>query len=364
MSLLEDLWNTIKDWKQRNATHYLYERLKLDPAEKQTDEERQTALDVIEADKGYFRLWLKEMFLTDAKEWFTEWHPAVASMVKLKFGDEPGVHLANVSQPPEGKLSKGVFINYRLTELVPFRGGTVEIDAGLMALKGADAMGPAVRILHSFSALVTAPLAPVLSVAEKIASGMQELVKAKNGQVHLSLHDTFTSPGGGGTTMGSQYLAVILADAGEIDSKRLSVKKHRLHYRKTPNDPPAPLEGYDYMLFYIETRVERDDWRLQNIQQPLEQAQAALVAGEKDRAETLLKQSLIAAMTSPDLAIRDRRRVATAIKAEYDEIAAQGLGVAGAGGKPPDLNQIMGNRAIPYSAADQLPELTYHELFG
>src|ERR1700722_6059570 len=168
MNLLEDLWNTLKDWKQRNATHYVYQPVALDPAEKQSEADLALSLAVVEADKGYFRLWLKEMFLTDAKEWFTEWHPAVASLVKLKFGDEPGVHLANVSQPPEGKLSQGVFVNYRLTELVPFRGGTVEIDAGLMALKGVDAMGPAVRILHSFSTLVTAPLTPVLSVAEKI----------------------------------------------------------------------------------------------------------------------------------------------------------------------------------------------------
>jgi hypothetical protein len=116
------------------------------------------------------------------------------------------------------------------------------------------------------------------------------------------------------------------------------------------------------MLFYIEGRAERDDWRLSNIQGPLEQAIAALVAGEKEKADALRKVALTAALTSPDLAVQDRRRVALAIKAELDAIAAEGLGATG--GEVRDLGTLVQARASSRARAAQLPPLTFEELFG
>jgi hypothetical protein len=352
---LTDLWDSLVGWKDRNAAHFLYERI---PRER---------TDVTDApaellpNQSYFRLWLKEMYLAKSRRWFTDWYPAVTALVRLKFADRDGVTLSSVAQPPEGKLSQGVFVNYRLTELVPYNGGTVEIDAGLLALKGANHLAPAVRILQSFSGLIVAPLLPVLGVAEKVAAGIQELVNSMNGEVHLSLHDTFTSKGGGGTIMGAGYAAVILATRDQIDPAWLFVRENRLQYAPG-GAAPKPLEGFDYMLFYIEGRTERDDWRLSNIQAPLDEAIAALVAGEKEKADAQRKVALTAAFTSPDLAVQDRRRVALAIKAELDSIAADGLGATG--GEVRDLQTVVRARAKSRAIAAQLPELTYEELFG
>ena len=351
---LTDLWNSLASWKDRNAAHYLYERI---PRERTDVKDAPVELAPFQS---YFRLWLKEMYLAKGRQWFTDWYPAVTALVRLKFGDRD-VTLSSVAQPPEGKLSQGVFVNYRLIDLVPYNGGTVEIDTGLLALKGANHLAPAVRILQSFSGLVAAPLMPVLVVAEKIAVGLQELVESMNGEVHLSLHDTFTSKGGGGTVMAAGYTAVILATKDQIVSDRLSVRENRLHYAPSVGADPKPLEGFDYMLFYIEGRTERDDWRLSNIQAPLEEAIAALVAGEKEKADALRKVALTAALTSPDLAVQDRRRVALAIKAELDAIAAEGLGATG--GEVRDLAGMLEARAVSRSTAAQLPELTFEELF-
>ena len=353
---LTDLWNSLVGWKERNAAHYLYERI---PAER-TDVKDDLAQ--MAPFQSYFRLWLKEMYLAQSRRWFTDWYPAVTALVKLKFGDRDGVTLSSVAQPPEGKLSQGVFVNYRLTELLPYNGGAIEIDAGLLALKGANHLAPAVKILQSFSGLVVAPLLPVLAVAEKIAVGMQELVNSMNGEVHLSLHDTFTSKGGGGTPLSAGYAAVILATNAEIDPSRLSVRENRLQYASAPGAAPEPLEGFDYMLFYIEGRTERDDWRLSNIQTPLEEAIAATIAGEKEKADALRKTVLTAALTSPDLAVQDRRRVALAIKAELDAIAADGLGATG--GEARDLDAVVRARGASRAIAAQLPPLTFEELFG
>ncbi len=352
---LTDLWNTLAGWKDRNAAHYLYERI---PAERTdlTDAPLELA-----PSQSYFRLWLKEMYLAKSRRWFTDWYPAVTALVRLKFADRDGVTLSSVAQPPEGKLSQGVFVNYRLTELVPYNGGAVEIDAGLLALKGANHLAPAVRILESVSKLIAAPLLPVLAIAEKVAGGIKDLVDSMNGEVHLSLHDTFTSKGGGGTVMRAGYAAVILATRDQIDPAWLFVRDNRLQYGPS-GAAPEPLEGFDYMLFYIEGRTDRDDWRqFSNIQGPLEQAIAALIEGDKAKGDAYRKVAVTAAFTSPDLAVQDRRRVALAVKAEIDAVAADGLGATG--GEVRDLATVVRARGSSRAIAAQLPELTFEELF-
>jgi hypothetical protein len=353
---LTDLWNSLVGWKDRNAAHYLYEQI---PRER-TDVPNEPV--ELAPYQSYFRLWLKEMYLAKSRRWFTDWYPAVTALVKLKFADRDGVTLSSVAQPPEGKLSQGVFVNYRLTELLPYNGGAVEIDSGLIALKGANHLAPAIRILQSFSGLVAAPLLPVLSIAEKVATGMQDLVGSLDGEVHLSLHDTFTTGDGGGAKMRAGYAAVVLATDDQVKPGRLSVRENRLQYAATPGGAPQPLGGFDYMLFHIEGRTERDDWRLSNIQKPLEEAIAALIAGEKEKADALTKVALTAAMTSPDLAVQDRRRVALAIRDELKAIAGEGLGATG--GEVRDLQGIVRARAKSRAIAAQLPELTFEELFG
>ena len=67
-------------------------------------------------------------------------------------------------------------------------------------------------------------------------------------------------------------------------------------------------------------------------------------------------------MTSPDLAVQDRRRVALAINDELKAIGAEGLGATG--GEVRDLAGVVRARAKSRAIAAQLPELTFEELFG
>jgi hypothetical protein len=352
---LSDLWNSLKSWKDQNAKHYVYVRVNAD----HTDVPGESA--ALQPYQSYFRLFLKEMYLTKSRAWFTDWYPAVTSLIQLKFADREGVRLSSVAQPPEGQLSEGIFVNYRLSELLPYNGGVVEVDAGLMALKGANHLAPAIKILQSFSGLIAAPLAPVLPIAEKVAAGVQELMDATNGQVHLSLHDTFTADGGGGTTMRPGYFAVVLASEDDVKASQLSVRDSRL-YRAVNGGQAKPLTGYDYLLFYLEGRIERDDWRLKNIQEPLEGAVAAYATGEQEKGDTLRKVALLAAFTSPDLTVADRKRVALAIKQELDE--AKSLGLGATGGEPRELKEVMAARAISRAQAANTPDISLDELFA
>jgi len=78
------------------------------------------------------------MFLTQSRAWFTNRYPAVNAQVCQKFSSEDKQPFTRVASPPHEQLGRGVYINYALTELLPFHGGSVETEPGLLDLKGGN----------------------------------------------------------------------------------------------------------------------------------------------------------------------------------------------------------------------------------
>jgi hypothetical protein len=369
--MTEGLWETVRSWATHHADTYLYV-----PLAAPTDEhDERSAPDEqpLQPYESYFRVWLCEMFLANSRHWFRDWYPAVQASVRLKFGDQDDVTFSTVARAPQEGLARGVHINYPITDLLPFNGGMVEVEVALLALQGTDFLDTTIGILEGFSGLVTAPLGQALGIAEKVADGMRELLGATDGQVHLGFHQAFSTSGGGGqNVLAGGYLAVILATPDDLDAARLTVHDDRLHYQPQPEAPAEPLHGFDYMLLRIETRRERDDWRLQPIEEPLNKAIEALIKGDAKQATSFKKLAMIAALQSPDLAVHDRRRVAKAIKDELAQIGS----IDGSDGDtsvlaplpvhPPrrDLNAIMAAHALPTTRRGTLRRMPLAELIG
>jgi hypothetical protein len=350
------LWDHVIGWWTENAKHHVYAPIR----RQQTDEDYDDA--PLEPGGSYFRLWLSEMFLTKRVAWGKEWFPAVHSEVRLQFGGQ-GAAFSRVMQPPRDRLGEGVRLGYRLTELLPFNGGVVEIEAALLGLKGADYLGAAIGILQQFSGLISPPLGPAISLAQTLASGTRDLLSATDGNIHLGFHQELISGGAGGAVLRPGYLAVILAEPSEVSPGRLLVRDGRLYYQ-VPGEEPRNLQGHDYLLLRVEGRKERDDWRLKDIQDPLSTAGQALLEEPPDtaKAHAYRTVALAAAWQSPDLAQLDRRRVVQAIK---DELAVLADSAAGAvGGEERTLGQIFSARAMRREHADALGELTAAEVFG
>jgi hypothetical protein len=303
------------------------------------------------------------MFLTRRVATGAQYFPAVHSEVKLKFGDQGEAAFSHVAQPPQGNLAEGILLNYRLTDLLPYNGGVVEVQASLLALKGDDYMATAISVLQGFSSLVAAPLGQTMALASKVSSGAHDLLQASDGRIHLVFHQSFTSEGGaGGSVLRPGYHAVVLATGSQVAADRLSVVDGRLHYKKDPGAGSAPLRGYDYMLFRIEGRTERDDWRLSNIDGPLRQAINAYSQGKSDEAAAYRTLALATVYNSPDLAPLDRRRVVEAIKEELQPFEEGKLGAIGS--EAPDLDTLMKQRAITLTDAAVLGEVRPGEIYG
>ena len=95
---------------------------------------------IAKADKQYVRLWFSELFLQRNTERFTTRFPLGYSLVSLKFGDEPKVEFANVAGKNKfdiGQVNqdRSVMRNFPMTPLLPFRGGDIEMDCGLVSLE-------------------------------------------------------------------------------------------------------------------------------------------------------------------------------------------------------------------------------------
>ena len=353
-------WDTIKGLTHDAAAHNLYARLPKEQTDVTLDDRP------LLPEKAYFRVWLKEMFLADERKWFKTWYPAVSCSVRVPQGGGLTPTFTRVTGTDAQNVGPGVLKGYATTDLLPFRGGVVEIEASLLALQGQNYLISAIKILKSMSELVGGPIAQAITMADKVSTGLEDLFKATGGELHLGFHDSFTS--GGPATSGALragYHVVIRGTAREIDVSRLTVRSDQLYYAVTPGAAPQPLVGHDYMLFFIEARLDRDDWRrLTAIEEPLDQAIKALIEGDDEKAASFTKVALWNAMSSPELAVHDRRRVAMAIKAELAQLASDD----GTHGSTPDeevnLATMMARSAPSVEDAMALGKLTPEELFA
>lgn len=293
-----------------------------------------TPSEAMKAGEHYFQLYLSEIYLKDDMKWFQQWYPVVHSLVKFQFGETTNKivelpHVAgdfNIPGFDQNNLQKVLGLNYAMTPLTPFRGGTVDVTAGLLAMQGSNVLRNVMGVLGEFSKLLVVPqLSAALAIAGPIVNGLQTLVgNNQNGTLHLGFRQTFTEAGGnGGNDFHPGYIAVIAEDETQIKRENLWVKNDQLRYGSSL-DRSQQLTGVTYMLFRIESRVARGDFRsLTNIIMPYNEAIKALGDMEPEKADSLLRAALVAALTSDDLTRVDRIRVVKALKEDYAEAKNQ-----------------------------------------
>lgn len=270
----------------------------------------------LEAGRHYLRIWLSEMFLKHERVAATNWYPAVHSQVQLQFGSQQVAipTVADASRVGLNQNSRGDVIarNFLLTPLLPFNGGVVQVEAGLLGIQGENFLASFVQVLGEFSALLAVPqLSAALNVAAPLANGVQRLFD--QGSLHLGLHSAFSAGEQGG------YYTAIRATEHDVDVSQLHVVDGALRYGVDAASS-RPFTGYDYMLLRLEVTEERDDWRqLDKIEEPYRQALEALSQFEEQKAQMLLVYAIVNALRAPELTTADRRRVTTELRKMFDQ---------------------------------------------
>lgn len=305
------IWDSIKSWWRKPAQHYVMAAIPFERVDQPYED------GPIDANAAYLRVWVVEMFLARSRDWFKDWQPAVHGLVKLRFADRE-VEIARVAAPSKQSYAEGkaVLHNYALLDLAPFRGGTVEIEAGLVAMQGKDHLATAIDVVAGFANLVTTPLSAALSVA-RVVKGSADKLFGQSGDVHLAYHDTF-SDGAGGNQLRAGYVAIVLATKQQLDTGKLSVKEHRLHLGDGPG--AAPLTGFDYMLLRFERASTRNDIEHFSDLEPLRQhAIDAALAGDAAQLKAADAAFVSRVLKHPELIDADRRRIIVKLRKDLEE---------------------------------------------
>ncbi len=348
------IWNFVTQLFQRDAEQLEHIEVLNDHCLPATDDTAPVA-----AGDSYFRLWAVQMFLRRDREWFKSWYPVVQSVTSFSFGSSQNpVDIAQVAGPNHlsdvdpTHLDRVVQLDYALTPLVPFNGGTVQIEAGLVAMdvQGSDLLQRFLYVMGSFASLVAVPqLSGALTIAGTVSKGVETLLGVGTKHMALGYQQTFAGAGGGGTnSLHATNIALINTTSGTHKREQLWVKESMLLYGPDINSA-QPLTGVDYMHLRIETRKERDDWNaLTSISEPFNKAMMAL--GQVDASgnprvadsDIYVQSAAAAALASPDLTTQDRPRVARAIRDQYKEYKEALLGPRGELEAPvvPDFNTI------------------------
>jgi hypothetical protein len=297
--------------------------------------------------QDYLRIRLCEMFLGTRSTLAATWLPAAHITVTTTGSGGRSAEYSKVFKPDRETMSEGVTLNYPITDLIPYTGGVVEIEAVLLAWEQTNRVEMALDVLQSISALPIPPIAPALAIAQQVTSAAKTLFTKADGSVHLRLHQAFVSspPGGqagagAGPVLRPGYHAVLLADQDHVDPGSLRVVGNQLH-QVGQGGADRHLLGWDFLLLGIEGRSQLDDFWLPELQDYLDQAVRAHLAGKSGIASQFRDAAKAAAWQSPVFNWMDRDRVIRAIDARFDDIADDSSLGAAPGGKQLSLTDIV-----------------------
>lgn len=307
------LWETVKNSFDQDRQYFTYFRV---PPNQVTD--RKFNPRPLQAGLHYFRVWLPAMYLSKRVSWFQTIHPAVHSVISTNFGGQQNVSipmLADASRlgfQSAGIQGEVIARNFPLTPILPFNGGSVTLQCGLMALDGYNHLAGFLKAMTSFSNLLAMPqLSTAMTIVDPLLTGIQDLLGAGNGKLHLGLMETFTAE-----TLYEGYVAIIRATNTEIDPRKIFVARELLWYADgSAQMQPLP---FDHMLLRIDVSTVRDDWdMLPSISAPYKECLNALGAQSESQALEHLRATLLAAFKAPELTQAHRRVVIDELKRRY-----------------------------------------------
>src|SRR5919198_2510724 len=156
---LRKTWKRVQGWFEQNATQYTV-RFLPDPSG-----------EMIPANAGYVRLWLAEGFLAQSTQWGMGQFPALHGGVSLTFlgGDAA---FSGITRPKDSWTVPGAQLDFPMTPLVPFTGGSVEIQAALYRATSWGPLGTAIDLVAGLGSLLGPPLATAAVIADKVSDGL------------------------------------------------------------------------------------------------------------------------------------------------------------------------------------------------
>jgi len=304
-------------------------------------------------DKSYIRISLRKISLAADRSWATDRLPAVSASVEVLFSKPnrlvPGLPALErqtfaILVKPSVQSGPGVFEDYRITDWLPYHGQSIEITAALYAFSGKNKLVTAIDVISDFASLVTPPVSAALAIADKVANGIEKVVKSNGTAPKLHAHKGLSEAG---------WLALVNAPEDKVPRSELRVDREG---RLLLNG--RQLSGHDYLLLRVESCRERDDWRTPDLNLAISAAlHARDVEQDEVRYRRLREEALGKVYLSTDFTSVQRKKAAVAVMEELDDVEAGAVGDGGA-----TLAEIVARRGLPSDS--QVEFLTLDELIS
>lgn len=282
------------------------------PEERVPDGLKQAA---VPPEERYVSAFLTAMHVADVRVATRTFYGAVVSSITLGTRGDGRAEFMVVTTPATLRnidaknLDRVVTLNKRLLGPVPYRGGDLDLELGLILFPSADLLEPYLGIIEKVAmiagvSLVTAgvPLEPLVIVK----SALNLLLGASHDpQLQIGVATTFAAPRTG-------YFCAIKASREDPSLHGLAVASdHRLvrHDGKEVEHP--------YLLFTLTASEQRDDWsQIPELRSAYAGICDAARAGDLAQAQHALAMFRRTAVLSPDLLAKDGQRLARLVADE------------------------------------------------
>jgi hypothetical protein len=268
--------------------------------------------------EDYLRLWASDMLLRHDRVGLWEVTPGVQSLVVLRFGDQrqevPGIVGPGKIARVEAKGRQGVRTERQiLTQLLPYRGGLVEVEAALLRLPGENHFRAFMDVLGDLSDIVAlGEVSTALNIANKLGDGIGGLLGVTGtGKLVLGWMSDF----GEGKHNALMPGYVVIAPRNTFDPADLFVRGGLL-YRGRHN-VLRRVDDVDYLMLEIERAESRGDWEsLTSIAKPLAKAHEFLDDDKSVDAIAFFRAAIIATRQTNDLTRADKQRAIRDIRSQ------------------------------------------------
>jgi len=275
--------------------------------------------EIIQPDKKYITISIKSARIEKVKKLWKKYHGVVYSFFRFLHSETGVAEMASVTLPTKLKELDGHGVNnvIQMDDIVlgpvPYRGGSVEMEIGLLAVEHDDLAGKFVGFIGKVGEQTGAPkfFAKSVPILGLIKSGIEMLTgtnKAKSLKIGIAQELW-------GETLKTGFYFASHAEKGEIDSSKLTIDKE--DGRLLLNG--EPFKDDSYFVFSISATQKRDD--IESIPELLngyQEIQAAVRVGDLERAKKAVDVYKFLCLASPDLIDSDRIRLWKEGKHAYD----------------------------------------------
>ncbi|HWA84060.1 MAG TPA: hypothetical protein VG820_11520 [Fimbriimonadaceae bacterium] len=291
--------------------------------------------------KDYLSISIEAMWIVDVGKLWNRFYGVAHSHCTVDNLSGKPVDIAVVAAPDKLKnvdpkhLDREIVGPTSLVRKIPYVGGAVLLEVGLVSVKGDDLAAPYIRLLESLTKVAgVSALSPLATYAGPIKDGFAGLLGAGNAaELEIGTSRQIDPPKSG-------YYLMMRASRDEIDPAKLT---YDLDTSRLVDGQGRPVERFPYLVLKVTASQEKDDYyNIPELGAGYSNLVAAARKGDSRRVKEELASFVRMATYSMDLLPDDGKRLAESVKAQFERAAASGLvsKVRGPAAAYPSLQEV------------------------